>query len=84
MFFWRLQVDGPVDNNGSVTSATAWSGAGGMTGTGHSAGGSGGAGNPQGSNVQTQSNARFVDNEDDEGCGGLIILVVKGNLDNRC
>jgi len=71
---------GSVDNNGSVTSATAWSGPGGNSATGHSAGGSGGAGNPQGSNVATQANARFEDNEDDEGCGGLIILVVKGNL----
>lgn len=71
---------GAVDNGGSVTSATAWSGAGGNSATGHSAGSSGGAGNPEGSNATTQSSAVFVNNEDGQGCGGLIILVVKGNL----
>jgi len=71
---------GSIDNNGSVTSAQAWSGAGGNSGTGHSAAGSGGAGNPAGSNAHTQSAGVFVNNADGHGCGGLIILVVKGNL----
>ena len=34
----------------------------------------------KGSNATTQSAAVFVNNEDGQGCGGLIILVVKGNL----
>tara|TARA_A100001515_G_scaffold90559_1_gene72122 strand:+ start:1689 stop:2768 length:1080 start_codon:yes stop_codon:yes gene_type:complete len=72
---------GSVDNNGSVTGGTNWSGAGGNSATGHGAVGSGGSGNPQGSDTNTAGDGIFTpDAEFGQGVGGLIILVVKGNL----
>jgi len=72
---------GPIDNYGSANwNATAWSGQGGSGSTAHTAGGSGGAGNPKGTGHNTSSNHFYQDNEDGHGCGGLIILLVKGNL----
>ena len=73
-------VNNGEGNQSNVNNAVDWSGRGGNSATGHSAGVSGGAGNPPGSNVATSSSTSFEDNEDGMGVGGLIILVVKGNL----
>lgn len=73
-------VNNGEGNQSQVSNATVWSGRGGASATGHSAGVSGGAGNPLGSNVNTTSGVTFQSSEDGDGVGGLIILVVKGNL----
>ena len=80
---------GPIDNNGSGTTAgTNWGGAGGTFGSGHNAGGTGGAGNPKGANVNTGgSSMGFVAPTSANnispvggGTGGLIVIVVGGNV----
>ena len=74
-------VNNGEGNQSNVSNATIWSGRGGASATGHSAAVTGGAGNPLGSNVNTSSGSiSFQNNEDGDGVGGLIILVVGGNL----
>lgn len=66
--------NGNTENSG--VNATAWAGAGGRGATDHSAATSGGAGNPAGANDTTSGSATASEN----GVGGLIILIVGGNL----
>ena len=67
---------GSNGNSQAASSATAWAGPGGNAATDHSAATSGGVGNPRGSNDTTSGSA----NNSDNGVGGLIILIVGGNL----
>jgi hypothetical protein len=72
---------GPVDNGGSVTSASNWGGAGGNGGTNHNATGSGGAGNPKGNQFDTGGSSTAAVNADEgNGTGGLIVIVCGGNV----
>lgn len=67
---------GSNGNGGSSGSGTAWAGPGGNAHTDHSAATAGGAGNPVGSNDVTSGSASNAE----AGTGGLIILIVGGNL----
>ena len=67
---------GSNGNSEAASSGSAWAGPGGNAATDHSAATSGGVGNPAGSNDTTSGSA----NNSDNGVGGLIILIVGGNL----
>ena len=67
---------GSNGNGGSSGSGTNWGGPGGNAHTDHGAATAGGAGNPVGSNDVTSGSASNAE----PGTGGLIILIVKGNL----
>lgn len=67
---------GSNGNSEAAGAANAWAGPGGNAATDHSAATSGGVGNPAGSNDTTSGSA----NGSESGVGGLIILIVGGNL----
>lgn len=67
---------GSNGNSASSGSGSNWGGAGGNGETDHSASTSGGCGNPSGSNDVTSGSA----SASEQGTGGLIILIVGGNL----
>lgn len=67
---------GSNGNSESSGAGNAWGGPGGNGATDHSAATSGGVGNPRGNNDTTSGSA----NNSDNGNGGLIILIVGGNL----
>ena len=67
---------GSNGSHGSSGAGTNWGGAGGNAATDHSAATTGGCGNPTGSNAVTSGSGAGGQ----QGTGGLIILVVGGNL----
>ena len=67
---------GSNGNSESSGAGNAWGGPGGNGATDHSAATSGGVGNPAGGNDTTSGSA----NNSESGTGGLIILIVGGNL----
>ena len=71
---------GSNNGQGQAGNAVTWGGAGGIGATNHTAGCGGGAGNPVGGDDNTAGASRQAGADNGDGTGGLLILLVGGDL----